>query len=363
MTAMSRAGHHVADCGLRIGREQPEGAHGYPPNPSPTSKGGGAPSTSLLSRLGRSLALPNRHGVVLGALLMVLGAGCDRPPLSDNGVVGVFGGQGLGPGEFSYPRGITAAADGTIFVVDKSARIQRFNVEGGFETSWRTPEKQAGKPIGMTVHRDGRLFVADTHYHRVLIYGGDGRLVGQFGQAGHGDGEFELPTDVAIDARGFIYVSEYGGNDRITQWSPELQFVRVVAAGEVAGLPLTRPVGLAIDAEQTLWVADACNHRVIRFDLDGNVLLCFGTMGREPGQMRYPYDLTVTAANTIMVCEYGNSRLQWFDKQGHSLGVWGAPGRHVGELSAPWGATIGRKGRIYIVDSLNSRIQILRSPP
>ena len=277
--------------------------------------------------------------------------------------MGVFGGQGLGPGEFSYPRGIAVGGDGAVFVVDKSARIQRFSADGQFETSWRTPEKEAGKPIGMVVHPDGRLFVADTHYHRVLVYDRDGHPLGQFGQAGHGDGEFELPTDVAIDAQGFLYVSEYGGNDRITQWSPDLQFVRVVNAGPVAGIGWARPSALDIDAEQTLWVADACNHRVIHLDLQGNVLGGFGEMGQAPGQMRYPYDLTVTRAGTIMVCEYGNSRLQWFDKQGRSLGIWGGPGRRVGELSSPWGATAGPDGRLYIVDSLNSRVQIVRYRP
>ena len=296
-------------------------------------------------------------------VLLCFSSGCDPPPLSDNGVVGVFGGQGLGPGEFSYPRAIAAASDGTIFVVDKSARIQRFDGRGAFETSWRTPEKQAGKPVGLTVHPDGRLFVADTHYHRVLIYDREGRLLDQFGRHGRGDGEFELPTDVAIDADGHIYVAEYNGNDRITRWSPELQFIKAFGEWPIEGLRLARPAAIDVDDEQTLWVADACNHRIVRFDREGNVLRCFGEMGREPGQMRYPYDLTVIGPNTIMVCEYENNRLQWFDKEGHSLGVWGGPGRNLGELSAPWDAAVGPDGLIYVVDSLNSRIQIVRYEP
>ena len=290
-------------------------------------------------------------------------AGCDPPPLSANGVIGVFGGQGLGPGEFSYPRAVATGAEGALFVVDKSARIQRFDPQGTFETSWRTPEKRAGKPVGLTVHSDGRIFVADTHYNRVLIYDRDGQRLAEFGRAGRGDGEFELPTDVAIDAAGFIYVGEYNGNDRITKWSPDLQFVKAFGQSPIKGVELARPSALDFDAEQTLWVADACNHRIIRFDTDGNVLTVFGEMGREPGQMRYPYDLTVTNQNTIMVCEYGNGRLQWFDKRGRSLGVWGGPGRRLGQLSSPWGATIGHNGLIYVVDSLNSRIQIVRYDP
>jgi DNA-binding beta-propeller fold protein YncE len=277
--------------------------------------------------------------------------------------VGVFGGRGLGPGDFSYPRAIAAAPDGCVFVVDKSARVQRFSAGGTLETSWRMPEFQAGKPVGLAVHPDGRVFVADTHCHRVMIYDRDGTLLGSFGEQGRGDGQFELPTDVAFDAQGHIYVSEYNGNDRITKWSPDLQFIKPIGTDPIDGLRLSRPTGLSVDADQTLWCADACNHRIIRFDLEGHVLVAFGEMGLHAGQMRYPYDLTVTPQNTIMVCEYGNSRLQWFDKAGRPLGTWGGEGREAGRLWSPWGATLGADGLIYVVDSLNSRIQIVRYAP
>ncbi|MHC4066200.1 MAG: 6-bladed beta-propeller [Planctomycetota bacterium] len=294
------------------------------------------------------------------ALLAGALAGCEPPPLSDNGVVGVFGGVGLGSGEFSYPRAIAAGPDGALFVVDKAARVQRFDAEGTFECAWRMPDKQAGKPVGLTVHPDGRIFVADTHYHRVLVFDRDGSPLDRFGEKGNGPGQFQLPTDVAVDGEGFIYVSEYNGNDRITKWSPDLGYVAAIGEEEVAGHRLARPAAIDIDAQQTLWVADACNHRIVRFSLDGRVLEVFGEMGTEPGQLRYPYDITVTPDDTLLVCEYGNSRLQWFDKQGHSLGTWGGAGRELGRLWQPWGATVGANRRVYVVDSYNSRVQIVK---
>ncbi len=296
-----------------------------------------------------------------GLLASVAGlAGCDPPPLSPNGVVGVFGGVGLGDGEFSYPRAITIGGDGSVFVVDKSARVQRFGGEGTFEAAWRMPEKAAGKPVGLAVHPDGRILVADTHYHRVLIYDRQGQLLDEFGEHGNGDGQFQLPTDVAVDGEGFIYVSEYNGNDRITKWTPDLAFVLAIGEQEVDGRRLARPAAIDIDAQQTLWVADACNHRIVSFDLNGQVRSIFGEMGKEPGQLRYPYDISVTNEGTLLVCEYGNSRLQWFDKRGRTLRTWGTPGRSIGQLWSPWGAAAAADGRIYVVDSLNSRVQIIR---
>jgi len=286
--------------------------------------------------------------------------GCEPPPLTDNGVVGMFGERGLGPGAFSYPRAIAAEPNGSVFVVDKNGRIQRFAADGTFEMFWRMPETEKGKPVGMSFHPDGRLFVADTHYDRVMVFDRDGNRLASFGETGTDKGGIRLPTDIAFDAKGFVYVSEYQVNNCVTKWSADLRFAKTLAEGPIAGVPLSRPAGIDVDAEQTLWIADACNHRIVRLSLDGELLATFGEFGSAPGQVRYPYDLQVTPKGDIMVCEYEGNRLQWFSKDGRSLRTWGKAGRAPGELFAPWGATYGPNGYVYIVDSLNSRIQIVR---
>lgn len=299
----------------------------------------------------------------VGAVLLVIalgGGGCDPPLLTDTGVVGIFGGVGLGDGSFSYPRAIAAEPNGSVFVVDKSGRIQRFSADGRFETGWRMPEYEHGKPVGLSMHPDGRIFVADTHYHRVMIFDRDGKFLDSFGREGNGDGEFQLPTDVAFDAGGFIYVSEYGGNDRITKWSPDRRFVSALGDAPIEGQRLSRPSGIVIDDEQTLWIADACNHRIVRMSLVGEVLKVFGRFGSAPGELRYPYAIDLAPDHTLMVCEYEGNRLQWFDKDGRSLRVWGRAGRLPGELFAPWAAAYGPGENVYVVDALNSRVQIIR---
>lgn len=310
----------------------------------------------------------NRREPIVWAAIMVIGSawslvgvgGCSPEGGGEGEVVGLFGQLGLGPGCFSYPRAVAYDPAGSVLVVDKSGRIQRFDAGGKWLASWSVPETAFGKPVGLTVHPDGRVLVADTHYHRVLIYDRDGQLAGSFGRKGLGDGEFQLTTDVAVDADGFLYVSEYYDNNRITKWSPEWQFVQAIGEGPIAGKELNRPTGLVIDDEQTLWVADACNHRLVRFSRTGEFLNTFGRMGREPGELRYPYDISLSPEGTLLVCEYGGDRLQWFDKTGRSLRVWGRSGRKPGELSGPWGAVYGPRGRIYVVDSMNSRIQIVQ---
>jgi DNA-binding beta-propeller fold protein YncE len=221
------------------------------------------------------------------------------------------------------------------------------------------PERTAGKPVGLSFASDGRLFVADTHYHRVIAFNARGEEQMRFGREGEGPGAFLLPTDVAFDAAGRIYVAEYGGNDRITRWSADGTFECVLIAGAVKGVPLRRPAAVVVDPDERLWVADACNHRILCFDLAGRCLAGWGTMGRAAGRMRFPYDLSMGPDGTLVVCEYGNHRLQWFDATGRSLRVWGRQGRRVGALWAPWGVAVAPDGRVLVVDALNNRVQML----
>ncbi len=306
--------------------------------------------------LPRAVVLDIRVMICIGALMF---AGCKPPSQLPHGVVGLFGRMGLAPGEFSYPRAITTDGDDSVLVIDKAGRIQRFDRNGNFLHEWTMPQTAAGKPVGLAVHPDGRIFVADTHYHRVVVFDHRGTQLAAFGREGTGDGEFLLPTDVAFDANGFVYVSEYQGNDRITKWSPGFEFVGAIGDEPIDGVRLSRPAGIEIDDEQTLWVADACNHRIVRFSLDGKVLTTFGGFGRAPGKMRYPYDIAVTPEGTILVCEYEGNRLQWFTKDGASLRVWGEPGRRPGTLHSPWGAACSAGGRVFVVDSENYRVQII----
>jgi len=309
---------------------------------------------------GKLPVAPRRLAPLLFVATLLLTAACDRPPLSANGVVGAFGSLGLGAGDFHYPRAVATETDGAVFVVDKSGRIQRFSADGTFELSWCMPEIAKGKPVGLSFHPDGRLFVADTHYGQVVVFDRQGGQLAVFGSEGTRPGQFLLPTDVAFDAEGFIYVGEYNGNDRITKWSPDLEFVKAFGEHPIEGKRLNRPAGLVVDDEQTLWVADACNHRLVRFSLNGEVLLTVGRFGDAPGELRYPYDICVTPDHAIMVCEYEGNRLQWFSKEGRSLRTWGVGGRALGQVFAPWGAAYGPGGMIYVVDSLNNRVQIVR---
>ncbi len=294
-------------------------------------------------------------------IVLSLLAGCD-----DAGTAGAhvtvlkcFGGSGRAPAQFIYPRALTVAPDDTFFVVDKAARVQRLTEDGKSLGEWTMPEFQTGKPIGLYCSPDKKLYVADTHYHRVMVYAFDGKLLNKFGSFGKDPGQFIYPTDVDIAPDGRIFVSEYGGNDRINIFSPEGKFLKSFGSLGDAKDQFSRPSAICIDPKRnTLYVADACNHRIVLYNLEGKWLAMFGAPGQLPGQMRYPYDVNLLGDGSLVVAEYGNNRIQRFSPDGTALGVGGGAGREPGDVLYPWGVAADSRNRLIIVDSGNNRIQV-----
>jgi len=316
--------------------------------------------TTMLVLLWRAIR-GRRAALVIMAAFLVGMSGCDAESGTGNGpkIVAMFGRTGRGGGEFMYPRAIDIARDGSVSIVDKTARIQRFSAAGDLLGVLQMPLAEMGKPTGLSFAANGDLYVADTHYHRVMVFSSAGKIIGEFGQFGEDEGCFIYPTDVAFSGEGRIFVSEYGGNDRVSVFGGAGEFLYCFGEPGSGRGEFSRPAALGVDRSRgLLYVADACNHRIAIYDFDGTVVGYIGSAGRGRGQLRYPYDLAVTTDNNILVCEYGNNRIQLFSPEGQSLGVYGRAGRGSGELAYPWGVAVDGQGRAFIVDAGNNRIQV-----
>ncbi|MHC4432963.1 MAG: 6-bladed beta-propeller [Planctomycetota bacterium] len=297
--------------------------------------------------------------ILVGCAAAFAGCGGKSGPPDETKILAAFGRSGRGQCQFIYPRAIDIAGDGSLFVVDKTGRIQKLGPKGDFLSAVEMPLVEAGKPTGLTVAPNGNLYVADTHYYRVVIFSPQGQFIDEFGKFGEQDGCFIYPTDVAFSPDGRIFVSEYGGNDRISVFTEQGEFLFCFGTPGTGSGEFARPAALCVDDSlKRLYVADACNHRIAIYSLDGELLRYIGSAGRDAGQLRYPYDLTLLADSTLVVCEYGNNRVQLFDAEGRSLAVYGQAGRRLGQLAYPWGVAVDNRRRAFIVDSGNARIQV-----
>lgn len=296
--------------------------------------------------------------LVLASLL-----GCVDQSAPSGDLEGVWGRRGLSEGRFQTPRALAINRQDELFIVDKTGRIQVFSPDGEYLRGWRTPEITNGKPCGMGFDRDGNLAVADTHYFRVLFYDPQGTLLTDKtigGVNGQGPGEFHFLTDVAQDSQGNYYVGEYGEHDRIQKFSPDGTYILQWGGHGREPGKFVRPQGITVDAQDQVWVADACNHRIQIFDSQGRLLQLWGEHGQEPGKLSYPYGLELDGQGHVYVCEFGNNRVQKFTLDGKYLGHWGVSGRRDGELHQPWGLALDSHGRIHVLDTYNHRVQRIR---
>ncbi len=295
-------------------------------------------------------------------MLGVLLAGCVSSTTSTMEPELVWGRRGLSPGRFATPRAMAIDSQDRLYIVDKSARIQVFNRDGKLLAHWRTPQWELGKPTGLGIALDGTVMVADTHYHRVLFYTPQGKLLAHrtLGTPGRGPGQFGLVTDVAQGPDGYLYVAEYGDNDRIQKFTPQGQFVMQWGGHGSAPGQFRRPQSLVFDRQGRLWVADACNHRLQVFSRDGQLLRILGSEGQGLGQFRFPYDLAFDPEGYLYVVEFGNHRVQKFSPEGKPLAVWGTCGREPGQLFNPWAIVCDSQGAIHVLDTYNHRVQRVR---
>ncbi|MBM82565.1 MAG: hypothetical protein CMJ78_18530 [Planctomycetaceae bacterium] len=254
------------------------------------------------------------------------------------------------------PRGMTVGPNDTLYVLDNGGRVLVYSAEGDMQASWHMPEYDVGRPEGICVFEDGRIAVADTHYHRVVFFAKNGDVKSMMGKEGEAEGEFIWPVAIVQDDDQDFYVSEYGGENRIQKFSVEGKFLKQWGGhGTEPGL-FQRPSGM-VWHDGKIYAADAFNNRIQVFTDEGEFI---GLLGAEQGEnaasLHYPYDITRSVDGDFFVVEYGANRVTRLSPEGRLLGRFGSTGGDSGQFLTPWGLTIDTKHRVWVADTGNRRI-------
>ena len=159
-------------------------------------------------------------------------------------------------------------------------------------------ESEFDNPSAIACDYEGNVVVADTGNHRVMKLDGNGKTLWVVGgtdsnnlpQAGTAQGEFRSPQAVCTDREDNIYVADTQ-NSRVQKLSPDGDLITVFGAwgiekGQFGG---EGPMGVTVDDHGEVLVSDTHtatggNHRVLRFDPDGDYIGQFGSYGTGPGQ-------------------------------------------------------------------------------
>ena len=277
----------------------------------------------------------------------------------------VLGQEGTDDGEFSSPTGITLDKDGNIYVADTDNHsIQKFDKAGKFLARWGgDPSSQEGQfyyPRGLAVGPDDMLYVADSGNNRVQKFDLEGnaqKAWGKFGFAWRGAemGKFDVPWGITTDQDGNIYVSDTS-NARIQKFQPDGQSILKWGRDGSFDGAFFFPRGVAVDFVGNIYVADESNNRVQKFDARGSFLTKWGRDGSGPGQFRSPWGIACDALGNVYVVDSGNHRIQKFDGNGTFLCSFGNRGRAEGQVNFPYGIAVDKEGAVFVVDSGNNRI-------
>lgn len=296
-----------------------------------------------------------RSGVPLCAVCLLAAAGCGRAGAPDL----VWGHKGVQDGDLVRPRAAVIDHQDRLWLVDFTARIQAFDLDGKYlGITFTTPDYRNGRPSGLGVDREGNLIVSDSHYHCFRLYSADGTELRKLGGlAGTAPGELGYVSDVVQDSDGFWYVAEFGENHRISKFDAAGRFVKCWGSEGTAPGQMSRLRAIVLGPDGLLYGADAFNHRIQAFTRDGELVRCWGEAGTEPGKLSYPYDLAFGPDGSLYVVEFGNHRVSKFTADGTFLATWGAPGRGPGQLASPWALAVDRKGRVHVIDTENHRVQ------
>lgn len=281
-------------------------------------------------------------------------------------------------GEFISPLyGMTMDRQGSLFVVDNgNNRIQKFDRNGNFILLWGNFGSANGNfnnPTGLACDAQGNVYVADTNNHRIQKFDGKlGHYMMKFGSRGNGEGQFNAPWGIAVDrVRGYVYIVD-SANFRIQKFDETGEFIMQWGSFGNADGQFYFARGIAVDqTDGTVYVVDMGNHRVQKFDTSSNVLPQLLTkwgggigpghassaQAQEPGQFRSPWGITVDESGDVLISDTGNQRIQKFDRDGNFITQWGGFGTGSGQFNFPYGLSVDSRGHVYVVDSGNMRVQ------
>lgn len=160
-----------------------------------------------------------------------------------------------------------------------------------------------GHSHGATITRDNYIYYADDGDHTVKKLTLDGKVVMTLGNQGK-------PSDT-----GFTWVDEKG---------QRLDFMAALTSTKRGGPPFNAPTDVALNAKGEIFVSDGYgNARVHKFTPDGKLLLSWGEPGRGQSQFIVPHSVAVDKDGRVLVADRHNNRIQIFDDKGKYLTEWG----------------------------------------
>jgi uncharacterized protein (TIGR03663 family) len=196
-------------------------------------------------------------------------------------------------------------------------------------TSANPPQFNAPRAIAFA--SDGSFYVSDSRNHRIIHFAPDGQILKTWG------------SFAAVD---------------ISASSPSLE----EGLKQAPGGTMNEPWGVAVGPDGAVYVSDTWNHRIQKFDANGNFIKAWGTYGQSdadnPSRLYGPRGIGVDSKGHVYVADTGNKRIVIFDSNGAFVGQFGSEGFDPGQFSEPVDVKLDGQGNVYVTDTWNQRVQV-----
>ena len=264
--------------------------------------------------------------------------------------------------QLNEPNGVAVDEYGYVYITDRgNNRVRQIDPEGtittiagtGEDGSEETMPIQLAAPRGVAVDNDSNLYIADMGNHQIQKVDAIEMTIGPVAGAGSlGDGGLAInarllePKGLAIDVDGTIYITDTG-NNRIRKVDPEGIITTFAGTGEegnggdggpATNAQLTRPHGVAIGPDGSVYISDTFNNRVRRVDTAGIIITFAGSGERSfsgdegpaaEAQLSIPLGFEIDDNGNAYLTDYhyGRSRIRKIDTMGAARRIrcWDSP--------------------------------------
>ncbi|MBI5910833.1 MAG: 6-bladed beta-propeller [Betaproteobacteria bacterium] len=302
-------------------------------------------SSTHLGSIGKPILM-----ALAGAIAVLLAACAPLPPAKptvDTGPL-VFPEPPEEP-RFVYERTIYGSGDIALETSDSKLR--------SLLTGEGVKGEGLNKPNAIAVFQ-GRIFVSDSVEAVIRVFDVPS---GRHYKIGADDpGKLSKPLGIDVDRQGNLYVADSSAK-AILIYDKDGKFLRRIGDPKW----FDRLANVTVDPKgDRVYLIDiggvaSQQHRVRVVDASsGEPLFDFGKRGKDPGDFNFPRDLVVGKDGRLYIVDSGNFRVQIFDRDGKFLKSFGKIGRQIGQFSRPKEIAADPAGNIYVTDTAFGNFQI-----